>query len=225
MRIVFFIVLIFLWTAASRAQEKLTGNYEPYIQLEYDLTETYSHKFTIENRINWYADKRFKVNVTQLDLAHFSSFKLNDKNALALGLQYRFEGDFGGKEENEIRFTEEYKYTNYTQTTKIQHRIRTEQRIAGSSMSHRFRYKFGITRSLKGNEIDTGETYFIGNLETLLTAKKTIQPEYEQRIGVGIGWSLTDFAKLELVTEYRLDDFTKNLGHELYLGTGINFKL
>lgn len=142
-----------------------------------------------------------------------------------MGIQYRFEENFGGNDENELRFNEEYKYKIKTQTTKIQHRVRTEQRIAGSLTSHRFRYKFGITRSLKANEINTGGIYFIGNLETLLTVSEAFGPEYEQRIAAGIGWPLNDFAELELVTDYRLDDFTQNLGHELFFVAGISFKL
>lgn len=207
------------------AQEKFTGYYEPYIQLEYDLTETYSHEFTIEDRTYWYDDKGFKVNIKQLDLAHFSSFKLNDKNALALGLQYRFEENFGGNGENELRFTEEYTYTTKPRATEFEHRVRAEQRITPSATSHRFRYNFAMARPFIGNEIDTGEAYFMGNLETLLTVANSAGPDYEQRIGAGIGWSLTDFAEFEIVAEYRFSDFTRDLGHELFFVTGLNFML
>lgn len=91
--------------------------------------------------------------------------------------------------------------------------------------SYRFRYDFAISRSFKGTEIDTGEAYVIGDLETLLTVANTTKPKYEQRIGAGVGWALTDFVKLELVTEYRFTDFTQNLGHELFLVTGMKFTL
>lgn len=218
-------ILIVANTVATRAQEKFTGYYEPYIQLDYDLTENYSHEFTIEDLAYWYHDKGFKVNVKQLDLAHFSSFKLKGNNAVSLGLQYRFEENFGGEEENELRFTEEYTYTTRPYATEFEHRVRAEQRIARSTTSYRFRYSFTITRSFKGAEIDTGEAFFVGNLETLLTVANAIDPEYEQRIGVGIGWALTNFVDLELVAEYRLDDFTRVLEHELFFVTGLNFNL
>ena len=150
---------------------------------------------------------------------------LNDKNALALGLQYRFEENFGADEEDGLRFTEEYTYTTKPKAVEFEHRLRAEQRITSSLTSHRFRYNFAISRSFRGAKIDTGEAYLMANLETLLTVANTTKPEYDQRIGAGIGWALTDFAELEVVTEYRIADFTRDFGHELFLVTGLNFDL
>ena len=62
-------------------------------------------------------------------------------------------------------------------------------------------------------------------METLITVTNTEKPEYEQRIGAGIGLVLSEYIKLELVTEYRLADFTQDLGHELFLVTGMKFTL
>lgn len=218
-----FIFLVMFCSLVSTAQEKFTGYFEPYLELEYDLTETYSHKFTLENRVRWYDQQGLKIDVTQFDLAHFSGFKLNDKNAIAIGIQYRFEEYFNTDEENELRFTQQYKYTSKYKAAKIQHRLRAEQRISASLTSHRYRYKFKIISPFKISQIVKSKPHFIGSLETLLTVADGIDPKYEQRAGIGIGWSLTDFADLELVTEYRLDDFTKNLGHELFVVTGITF--
>jgi len=179
----------------------------------------------VEERTILYADESFMIDIKQLDLSHFSTLELDDKNALAVGLQYRFEENFVTGEENELRFTEEYKYSIQPNANEFEHRLRAEQRITSSSTSHRFRYNFAITRAFKGKEIDTGEAYIIGDLETLLTVANTSKPEYEQRIGAGEGWVLSDFIKLEMVTEYRLDDFTQDLGHEFFLVTGMKFTL
>lgn len=225
MRNLIFIVFLFMGTVISVAQENFKGYYEPYIALEYDVTENYSHGFTVEERTIWYADESFTIDVKQLDLSHFSKMGLDDKNALAVGLQYRFEENFVTGEENELRFTEEYTYTSQPNAIEFEHRLRTEQRITSSSTSHRFRYNFAITRSFKGPKIDTRQAYIIGDLETLLTVANTTKPEYEQRIGAGVGLVLSDSIKLELVTEYRLVDFTQNLGHELFLVTGMKFTL
>ena len=222
---IFFIVFILIGTVAGMAQEKFTGYYEPYLKLEYDVTKRYSHGFTVDNRTYWYDDEDFRARVKQLDLAHFSSLALNDKNALALGLQYRFEENFGADEEDELRFTEEYTYTTRPKAVEFEHRVRAEQRFTPSSTSHRFRYNFGVSRSFKGAKIDAGEAYLMADLETLLTVANASGPEYEQRVGAGIGWALTDFAELEVVTEYRIADFTRDLGHELFLVTGLNFDL
>ena len=75
------------------------------------------------------------------------------------------------------------------------------------------------------SKIKTGVGYIIGDLETLLTFFEGFKPEYEQRIGAGVGLALSDLVKIELVTEYRLNDFTQNLGNELYVVTGLMIAL
>lgn len=219
------IVFIIVSTIASFGQDKFNGYYEPYIELGYGLGKNYSQEFTIEERTFWYDNESFTFQVKQLDLAHFSRLKLNDKNSVAIGLQYRFEENFVKDEENELRFTEEYTYTTQPNATEYEHRLRAEQRLTSSSTSHRFRYNIAVSRSFKGSRIETGDAYMIGDLETLLTVANNIKPEYEQRIGAGVGWVLSDLVKIELVTEYRLTDFTQNLGHELYLVTGMKIAL
>lgn len=216
---------LLMGTAIGLAQESFKTYYEPYIKLGYDVTENYSHEFKVEERTILYDNKIFKFDVNQLDLSHFSTMALDDRNALAVGVQYRFEENFVTGEENELRFTEEYTYSIRPKAVEFKHRLRAEQRVTSSSTSHRFRYNFAVTRALNGPEIDTGEAYVVGDVETLLTLANTAKPEYEQRFGLGLGWLLTDVVKIELTTEYRLDDFTQNLGHELFIVTGMKLTL
>ncbi|WP_373710236.1 DUF2490 domain-containing protein [Kaistella sp.] len=219
------IIFILTGTISSFGQEKFNGFYEPYIKLDYDVSTNFSQEFILEERTIWYDDESFKFEVKQIDLAHFSKLKLSDKNAVAVGIQYRFRENFDKDKENELRFTEEYSYTTKPTATEFEHRIRAEQRITSSETSHRFRYNFAINRSFNGTEIKKGNAYMIGDLETLLTVAKTSKPEYEQRIGAGVGFAVSDLMKIELVTEYRLSDFTQNLVHELYFVTGLKISL
>lgn len=220
------ITVFFLSSAlASFCQHKFTGYYEPYVKLGYEAGKNFSQEFILEERSTWYNDEAFTFKVKQVDLAHFSKLKLNDKNSVALGLQYRFRENFVKDKENELRFTEEYTYTAQPNGTEFEHRLRAEQRITSSSTSHRFRYNFAVSRSFKESKIKTGDAYMLGDLETLLTVAKAFKPEYEQRIGAGVGWALSDLVKIELITEYRLNDFTQNLGHELYFVTGMKLAL
>ncbi len=221
------IITVFILSGASAGfcQDKFTGYYEPYVKLGYKAGKNFSQEFILEERTVWYDKEAFTFKVKQVDFAHFSKLKLNDKNAVGLGLQYRFRENFANDKENELRFTEEYTYATQTSATEFEHRLRAEQRITPSSTSHRFRYNFAVSRSFKGSKIKTGDGYMIGDLETLLTVAKGFKPEYEQRIGTGVGWALSDLVKIELVTEYRLNDFTQNLGHELYVVTGMKIAL
>ena len=218
-------VFILSGTFASFCQNKFTGYYEPYIKLGYEVGKNFSQELIFEERNNWYDKKAFTFKIKQVDLAHFSKLRLNDKNLVAVGVQYRFRENFAKDKENEIRFTEEYTYTTQPIEIEFKHRLRVEQRITSSSTSHRFRYNFAVSRSFKGSKIKTGVGYMIGDLETLLTVSEGLKPEYEQRIGTGVGLALSDLVKIELVTEYRLNDFTQNLGHELYIVTGLMIAL
>lgn len=219
------ILFILSGAFAGFGQDKFTGYYEPYVKLGYKAGKNFSQEFVLEERTIWYDKEAFTFKVKQVDLAHFSKLKLNGKNSVGLGLQYRFRENFAKDKENELRFTEEYTYTTQPNATEFEHRLRAEQRITSSSTSHRFRYNFAVSRSFKGSKINTCDGYMLGDLETLLTVAKGLKPEYEQRIGAGIGWALSDLIKIELITEYRLNDFTQNLGHELYVVTGMKIAL
>ncbi len=219
------IIFILTGTISSFGQEKFNGFYEPYIKLEYDVSKKFSQEFILEERTIWYDDQSFKFQVKQIDIAHFSKLKLSDKNTVAFGIQYRFRENFDKDKENELRFTEEYTYTTKPKATEFEHRVRAEQRITSSETSHRFRYNFAVNISFNGTEIKKGNAYMIGDLETLLTVAKTSKPEYEQRIGAGVGFVVSDLMKIELVTEYRLSDFTQDLVHELYFVTGLKISL
>lgn len=225
MRFLLFIVFLLMVPVVGVAQERFKGYFEPFIDLGYDITDNYSHEISIEERTVWYDHASFKVDLKQLEVSHFSILKLNDKNAVALGVKYRFKENFQPGEENELRFTQEYKYDAQPNATEFKHRVRVEQRITSTSNSHRFRYNFGITHGLNGPKIDLGEVYLIGDLETLLTVASTSKPKYEQRMGAGVGIVFSNSIKLELATEYRLDDFTQDLGQELFLITGMKVKL
>ncbi len=225
MKIFFSIILILMGTPAIFGQNKFNGFYEPYIKLEYDISKNYSQDITIEERTIWFDDESFKLDVKQIDLAHLSKLKLSDKSAVAVGIQYRFRENFDKDKKNELRFTEQYTFTTKPNVTEFEHRFRAEQRITSSETSHRFRYNYAVSRSFNKSEIMKGNAYMIGDLETLLTLAKTTKPEYEQRIGAGVGWALSDLIKIELVTEYRLSDFTQNLLHELYFLSGMKISL
>lgn len=225
MKNVLLFIFILMGTLSSLAQEKFTGFYEPYINLGYEVTKNFSQEFNLENRTMWYGDQGVPFEIKQVDLAHFSKLRLNDKNSLAFGLQYRFRENFETDKENELRLTEEYSYIKKPNTVEFKHRFRTEQRITSSETVHRFRYNFGVSRSFKTSKIKAGDPYIIGDLETLLSVTKTIKPEYEQRIAAGLGFVLSDLLKIEAVTEYRLTDFTQKLGHELYFVTGFKLSL
>lgn len=225
MKILHPIVLLLMGTTAFYAQNKLNGFYEPYIMVDYNVSKNFSQEFILEESTIWYGDDSCRFDVTQIDLAHFSKLEISDKNAGAIGIQYRFNENFDKDKENELRFTEEYTHTTKPKTTEYEHRVRAEQRITSSETFHRLRYNFAVYHPFNGTEIKKGNAYMIGDLETLLTVAKSTKPEYEQRIGAGVGLAINESIKIELVTEYRLSDYTQNLLHEIYIVTGFKISL
>ncbi|SDX48967.1 Protein of unknown function [Aequorivita viscosa] len=224
MRIIIIIFFYFI-SVTGISQEKFTGSYEPFIEVGYAVSKLYSQEFSVEGRFHWYDAEVYKFQAKQVDLAHFSSFKLNTNNELALGLKYRFEENFGGDDKNEIRLVEEYKYEIDTERNKLEHRIRAEQRFSGSLTSHRFRYKFEASQLLGTEKRNTDNIYLIGNLETLVTISKIYKPSYEQRFTTGIGVPFTAFTEFEFGLQYRIDDFTQEVTHELFFISGLKLDL
>lgn len=200
-------ILFLLFAGMACAQENLTGYWEPKFSINYRVTGLYSHNFSLSNR-NYLLDKgQFTLQVRQLDLAHFSKLKVRDNQSIAVGVQYRFRNNFEDKE-NELRFTEQYNFTNRPHTVRFGHRISTEQRITQSLTTHRFRYRFTLDIPLQGEKLDPGEPYFVGSLENLWSVSKGNSPQYDTRILSQIGWLIGKDLTFQFGLEYRLEDFT-----------------
>ncbi len=224
---IFLLLLIILLSTPSGVvgQDRFTGYQEPSVQIGYSLTDSYAHTFGVDERIYWYREGQLGWEVKQLDLSHFSDFSLNEKNRIALGIQYRFEKIFEKEAENELRFTEEYTYFWKASGIDFGHRLRAEQRIRSSFTAFRFRYRLDMQFPLRIKEKGQGGINFKANTETLITLAQMNPISFEQRIAVGIGCILNDVTEIELVAEYRLGDYTQNLSHELFFVTGLILNL
>lgn len=205
----------------SRAQEKFTFFLEPEIEINYNVTSTYSHSFGIENRNILYEDSHLGYAVKQIDVSHFSEFKLKENQAIGLGIQYRFENTFDGSEENELRFMQQFEWENVKSRYTFKSRLRNEQRIYASTIKYRLRYEFGLKYPL--NSITN--TYLKTEAETLFELSKTQKPELEQRISAVYGFTVFPKTDLEIGAQYRLADYTQKLSHELFIVIGIAINL
>lgn len=215
------IVFLFCFYLASiniaRAQENLTGFWQPQMAINYNVNPTYSHNFSIAQRIFIYEDEGVTLNTRQLDLAHFSRLKTRDNQSVGLGVQYRFRNLFDKDSENELRFTQQFNITNKPRNIRFGHRLRTEQRVTRTRTIHRFRYRYALDFPLQGEQLDIGESYFIGTAESLLSIANTNLPQYDQRFTLHLGWLLNRYAKLQTGLEYRLEDYTQETEHLIFL--------
>ncbi|TXE05665.1 DUF2490 domain-containing protein [Gelidibacter salicanalis] len=208
------ILLVFL-ASISQAQNDFTGYFEPAFELSHRVSTRYSYSFAIENRNDIYRNDRVEYTMKQIDLSHLSEYQWHPEFTVGLGVQYRIEHTFDRHEENELRFQQKLIYTPEISRFKTKHRVRMEQRLYASENKHRLRYQLGYTFPLHAN--NAREPYAKVDTESLLEIAKTQKPEFEQRVGVGLGWLMGPKTTLQFKVEYQLEDFTQHLSHEVFL--------
>ncbi|WP_276168237.1 DUF2490 domain-containing protein [Zobellia alginiliquefaciens] len=222
-RALVFVCICFLGNPGF-CQDNFTGYFEPDISLNYKVTTNYSHNFKIAQRAYMYEDN-FAYSVRQLDVSHFSSLKIGFEQSLAVGIQYRFRDSFDNNGENELRITEQHKFSHAYEIIRLGGRFRAEQRISPSSTIHRFRYQVSIDLPLKGKQVDIGEPYFSAATEALLSVAKSSTPEYDQRLSTHVGWLLNRETRLETGAQYRAEDYTNGVENSIFLLASLIFSL
>lgn len=218
-------LLLLLISASVKGQENLTGYWQPHIAINYPVSGSYSHNFSIANRNYIFDNEEFTLKGRQLDVVHFSNLKVKDNQSIALGVQYRFRSNFENRE-NELRLTQQYNITNQPFAIRYGHRFRTEQRITNSLTTHRFRYRFAVDFPLIGEKLDVGEPYFVGSFENLLSVAKYNAPQYDARLSGQVGWQLNGGIKFQVGVEYRMEDYSAGVPqHILFLLTSAQISL
>lgn len=205
--------------AIGFSQNDFTVFFEPEISIDYAVANRYSHSFSMENRNYIYKNNRFNFEGKQLEIVHFSIYEYNPGRSFGLGIQYRFKQTFKKTEEDELRLMQQYTWTHKNSNFKLKNRLRNEQRFYHSKTKYRLRYELGFTFYLYETP-----SYFKAETETLIAWSKLRKPEFEERITSVFGWQFQNY-NLEVGAQYRLSDFTQEIGHELFFVTGLNISL
>ncbi|MCX2718250.1 DUF2490 domain-containing protein [Lentiprolixibacter aurantiacus] len=213
-------VISSLWS-----QDDFVSYWQPGIAVNYKVAPGYEHNFSLTKRSFTYNDSNLQFDVRQLDLVHFSKWRLLDNQSVGLGIQYRFRKVFEPDSGNELRLTQQYNITFRPRTMRFGHRIRSEQRIFREQTIHRFRYRLALDRPLVGEKLDVGEPYIIGALESLISVGAGQRPEFDQRVGLNIGWLVSQKSKIQAGLEYRREDFTNTGADLLFLNTSLVLSL
>ena len=204
------------------------NNFEAFNETEFAInhgvSDTYKMNFALSSRDYLYTNDEFRFKVRQVQIGHFSTYKLDLKNSISAGLMYRNRGLFEDSS-NEIRVTQQYVYKTLMSTLRTGHRLRSEQRFFDHSTTFRFRYRFTIDIPLQGLKLDTGESFFVLSNEALWSLNKTAQPSVDFRISPEIGWQISDDFILALGLTYRLENINTTLGHVLFFNTSAALKL
>lgn len=189
------------------AQSDLIGYWEPEIAFNYGVTDNYRHNFGLRQRSFIYTENQVELRLRQVDISHFSNWKLNGDEIIGGGILYRFRDRFEGSS-NELRLTQQYNYTIRPAIVRYGHRARAEQRFTTRGVIYRFRYRFAVDLPLNGERTDVGEAYFSASTELLLSVSKIAFPEYDHRLTLQLGWLLSTKIRFQTGVEYRSEDFT-----------------
>ena len=207
------------------AQEDLSLLLEPRVSLNYPVTATYSHNFSIAQRVLYLNLGEEEIATRNVDLSHFSIVNWGVNRSLGLGILYRFREAFEEQNTNELRLTQQVNFVNRGQSLRFGHRLRAEQRIFPSLTLHRFRYRFAVDGPLQGKSLDPGELYWIGGLEGLFTSGKGIEPSYSLRTIGWLGYLANDLIKIQVGGEYRIAQLWDSNRPFLFLLTSLVFNL
>lgn len=168
------------------------------------ISNRYNANFSLRSRYFIYEDNDFNFNVRQIDLAHFSNYKLDFRHSISLGIQYR-NRTFFEDISNEIRFIQQYDIRTLHKTSRFGHRFRFEQRLFENITIFRLRYRFAVDTPLNGDKLDPGEAYLIKSVEAVFNTSKQFQPSYDIRLNAQLGWLTSKSFRLQFGVEYRLE--------------------
>jgi len=208
MRYIKNLIYLLLWFIcfSSKAQGHFVALGESSFAVNHKVSKNYTANFATRSRYFLYRNAAIQYHQQQIDIFHFSTFKLDFSHDLSFGIYYR-NRDLFEAGSDELRFTQQFNYKKQRLGVRYGHRFRAEQRILDTKTIFRQRYRFAVDFPLNGEKLDIGEPYFIGALEGLLSLSKPDTPEIDQRTTAQIGWQLTENLKLQTGLEYRLEAF------------------
>jgi hypothetical protein len=212
-------ILFFLLPVLSFSQIVEDVIVQPSMNISWETGNRWSFNSVIEQRNR--TENSFDP--LHIQAAQFASYDIGFYSQLGLGIMYRELFDEARPEE--VRFTEQYVYSRKYNALKIAHRARWDQRLRGDRTTHRWRYRLSSSLPLNGFAADVSEFYLTASLETVFIAERNKRPGYDQRFSLGLGRQLTRNLKLQLVTEYRFEDFTANTERLLFLNIGVYYKM
>lgn len=197
---------------------------ETSLSLNHKVSKEYSMNFAFRSRYFLYNDSNVQYTQQQVDVFHFSTFKLNYYHKLSLGIYYR-NRDWFDTGSDETRLIQQFNFTKQKLGVRYGHRIRLEQRFLDTKTIFRQRYRFAVDFPLNGEKLDVGEAYLVSAVEGLLSISRIDNPETDVRLSSQIGWQVTEELKLQTGLEHRLEAFNDNAKNNLFVLTTAVLKI
>lgn len=138
------------------------------------------------------------------DFQGFADYKLGPLMRVAVGYQYRWNGDGSG---NNHRSIQQITYVQPKNRIRLGHRLRTDQTFDPlAPPEFRLRYRLVAEVPLEGGRIDPGEWYFITSNEPIFGIRGGTF-NIENRLVGSLGHYFSKRQKLEGGIDYRTDRF------------------
>ena len=213
-------ILFFAGLNLTYSQQPQSWFYENEFDLSVPIDSTWSMDIGVGNRgmlqETLDGEKVTGYQHEHIELNHFTNYRAKESVILSLGLRYRFREIFDSAQTDEFRIIEQVKLEPINSS--LSHRFRLEQRFREYTI-HRFRYNIAYLTPLSKNF-----TLSVGT-EALYGISSQVKPEAEQRFSLSIENSFFQNLELELGFDYRMENYARNLAHEFFVITGINYAL
>ena len=211
------IILVVFISYSTYSQNEFSTLGESALSINHKVSKSYNVSFTARSRYIVYQNPEFIYIQQQVDIYHFSTYKLSSNKDMSLGVYYRNRDLFDFNQNNEFRITQQFNVVKQKTGMRYGQRFRSEQRFLTARTSFRQRYCIYIDFPLTRKQSGVNKTYFITALEGLLSLSKGIAPELDKRTTAKIGVLLSEKLKLEAGLEYRLEAFNQNAEHNLFV--------
>ena len=192
---------------------------QPQIFLTKALHTNYDFNLSMSHRAERNPDNA-KFQDYFFEISHVSSLKVGVGKKLNLGVLGR---RYSAKT-TEVRFSQHFVISSGG-NPRIIHRLGLEQRLFPDETRFRIRYRLGFDSPLNGMNVDPGEPYFLGNIESLSTLVANQKTKFEQRISLGLGHFVNARLRYQGVFQLRLKDMGQNSEEQLFGVIGVYVKL
>lgn len=217
-------VFLFFSCMLVEAQENFSVYNEPEISLEVETNTPWSYEFGVAHRRLVYANEEYAMVAKNIELSHFTHYKVGAGSKIGLGLKYKFTELFSETAHDKFLIMQQYDYGKKYNWIKIGHRLRVEERFE-NKFSVRSRYRISAKVPLsQTKKVISGFSLSV-NTEALLIVSKLNAPRWDQRFGLSLEKGLTEDVAIELGLEYQHEDYTHDPEVDLFILSGISISL
>lgn len=220
-----YVVAIFLLARFTlQAQENLSVYNEPEISIGIGTDTPWSFDFGMAHRRLVYANEEYAYVAKNIELSHFTHYKLEGNVKIGLGLKYKFTELFSETAHDKFLIMQQLGYGKKYGNMKLSYRLRLEERFQ-DGFSFRPRYKLGAEWPLSTEKNGVDGFSFAAKTETLYTIYAEAKPKLDQRFAIEFEKGLTKNVAIEIGLEYQYEDYLHDPEVDLFILSGLSIDL